>query len=55
MPLLRAVVQLADFVVKACKAYAQTEAGQVELADIYQALAGDQDPEGDNPQNTEGK
>ena len=53
MPLLRALVQILDYAVKAMKAYAQTEAGQAELTDIYQALSGDTDPESDNPQ-TEG-
>ena len=54
MPLLRALVQFLDFVVKACKAYAQTPQGLVELGDIYQALQGDEDPESDNNPVTEG-
>lgn len=53
--LFRAVVQVADFLAKAAKTYAETPEGQAELYDIVQALQGDEDPESDNQPSTEAK
>jgi hypothetical protein len=48
---LLAISQLLDFGWKAMKAYAQTPEGQAELADVIQALEGDEDPDADNVLN----